>query len=491
MSAALIQNVQSIMWNSDADSGEETFALDESACDTDLHHLWHEYWLAEGEKIVWASWVAKYQNYINSEYIENLSAISESEEVKSSEKGELPELMSNLDIMESTTSEANICDATLERNEIDRQDSDNVLSPQPLEETPCDTKSASDSNANEQWQTLWNDHYEEQYNKSYTEFVNKKRKIGDDNAVTRIGSGTDNTAATDEEPQYSFYNEYNEEMNDLGLPTAFGRRKNRKEDYRNASLDNLSTSTGNSEKLDESILLDAEKPKRKRSKKKRRPLKSTAELPEEIANDKTLMKYWSKRFSLFSRFDLGIKLDRESWFSVTPEKVAAHTASKCQCDVIVDAFCGAGGNTIQFAKTCRKVIAIDIDPLKIEMAKHNAGVYGVADKIEFIVGNYMELAGSLVADVVFLSPPWGGPEYLKNDVYDIEEFLIPVPATELMAVSRRISPNVCLYLPRNSNKTQLCVLAGPGNTVEVNQEFLGPRLIAITAYYGDLFKNKE
>lgn len=487
----MIQIVQSIMWNSDADSGKETFALDESACDTDLNHLWQEYWLAEGEKIIWASWVAKYQNYISSEYIENLSVISESEEVKSSAKDELPEIMSNLDIMDSATSEIKNVDATLERNEIDQQSNDTVLSPQPVEETPCDTKSTNDVNANEQWQTLWNEHYEEQYKKSYSEFIGRKRKIGDDNLVARIGSGTDNTAATDEEPQYSFYNEHNEEMNDLGLPTAFGRRKSRKEDYRNASLDNLSTSTGNSEKLDDPNQLDAEKPKRKRPKKKRRPPKSTAELPEEIANDKTLMKYWSKRFSLFSRFDLGIKLDRESWFSVTPEKVATHTALKCQCDVIVDAFCGAGGNTIQFAKTCRRVIAIDIDPLKIEMAKHNAGVYGVADKIEFIVGNYMELAASLVADAVFLSPPWGGPEYLKNDVYDIEEFLIPVPATELMAVSRRISPNICIYLPRNSNKTQLCVLAGPGNTVEVNQEFLGPRLIAITAYYGDLFKNKD
>ena len=49
----------------------------------------------------------------------------------------------------------------------------------------------------------------------------------------------------------------------------------------------------------------------------------------------------------------------ESWFSVTPEKIAYHQAERCQCDVIVDAFCGAGGNTIQFAFTCengRKVL---------------------------------------------------------------------------------------------------------------------------------------
>jgi trimethylguanosine synthase len=32
------------------------------------------------------------------------------------------------------------------------------------------------------------------------------------------------------------------------------------------------------------------------------------------------------------------------------------------------------------------VIAIDIDPKKIEMAKQNARVYGVEDRIEFIQG---------------------------------------------------------------------------------------------------------
>lgn len=39
---------------------------------------------------------------------------------------------------------------------------------------------------------------------------------------------------------------------------------------------------------------------------------------------------------------------------MTPEKVAAHAAERCRCDVIVDGFCGVGGNSIQFAMTCLK-----------------------------------------------------------------------------------------------------------------------------------------
>lgn len=71
------------------------------------------------------------------------------------------------------------------------------------------------------------------------------------------------------------------------------------------------------------------------------------------------------------------------------------------------------------------VIAIDIDPVKIEYARHNAEIYRVADRIEFIVGDYMQLAESLKADVVFLSPPWGGPSYLSADVFDIDTMMEP------------------------------------------------------------------
>lgn len=49
---------------------------------------------------------------------------------------------------------------------------------------------------------------------------------------------------------------------------------------------------------------------RKEKKKRRRTQKLLAAgVPPEIVNDKILLKYWYKRFSLFSLFDNGIKLD--------------------------------------------------------------------------------------------------------------------------------------------------------------------------------------
>uniref|UniRef100_A0A0C9R6W2 Trimethylguanosine synthase n=1 Tax=Fopius arisanus TaxID=64838 RepID=A0A0C9R6W2_9HYME len=189
-------------------------------------------------------------------------------------------------------------------------------------------------------------------------------------------------------------------------------------------------------------------------KRRRKQNKRNVSLPVEVDDDRTLMKYWVKRYRLFSKFDQGIKLDRESWFSVTPEKIAAHIADRCQCDTIIDAFCGAGGNAIQFAFKCERVIAIDIDPSKIELAKNNARVYGVEDRIDFIVGDFFHLADKLIADVVFLSPPWGGPDYLHHETYDLNSVFKPSGGMKVFNTARKISEHVAYFLPRNIDTIQ-------------------------------------
>lgn len=99
------------------------------------------------------------------------------------------------------------------------------------------------------------------------------------------------------------------------------------------------------------------------------------------------------------------------------------------------------------------MIAVDLDPKKLDLAKHNAGIYGVADKIDFVKGDFFDLAHNLKvsffnsshfsvgfkrfffdlahnlyivqAGTVFLSPPWGGPDYLKASTYDMKTMLRP------------------------------------------------------------------
>ncbi|XP_060648283.1 LOW QUALITY PROTEIN: trimethylguanosine synthase-like [Drosophila nasuta] len=219
------------------------------------------------------------------------------------------------------------------------------------------------------------------------------------------------------------------------------------------------------------------------TKKKDQP---KSNIPKYMENNPKMMRFWYKRYKLFSRYDQGIELDAVSWYSVTPEGVAEEIAQRLACDIVVDAFCGCGGNAIQFAKTCRRVIAIDIDANKLEMAKHNAAIYGVADKIEFIHADFLQFASStrLRADAVFLSPPWGGTNYSREE-YDIEKHLLPVGATKMMQYARRISENVGIYLPRSSIIKQVVALAKEKQHREVDMNFLGSSWVAITAYFWD------
>lgn len=46
------------------------------------------------------------------------------------------------------------------------------------------------------------------------------------------------------------------------------------------------------------------------------------------------------------------------------------------------------------------VIAIDIDPVKLHCARHNARIYGVEDRIEFIQGSFFELAPRLKVNTI-------------------------------------------------------------------------------------------
>ncbi|KAG1692640.1 hypothetical protein DVH05_025120 [Phytophthora capsici] len=200
---------------------------------------------------------------------------------------------------------------------------------------------------------------------------------------------------------------------------------------------------------------------------------------------KDVVKFYLQRHVLFDRFEDGIQLDHESWYSVTPQAIAEHIAKRLACDVVVDPFSGCGGNVIQLAKTCKQVIAIDIDPEKIRMAKHNAEIYGVADKIEFIIGNSIDILPKIKADVVFLSPPWGGVKYSRKR-FSLEDMLVKgVSGLDLFAKARQVSKNIAYYLPKGTPTEDLMALA-PNEPVECEKIFLNNQLKVVTAYYGDL-----
>lgn len=161
------------------------------------------------------------------------------------------------------------------------------------------------------------------------------------------------------------------------------------------------------------------------------------------------------------------------------------------------------------------VIAMDTNATRLALAKHNAEIYGVANRIEFILADYTAFARTYSPsltrkiDVVFLSPPWGGPAYLsgsptkelstlpllaeEHPEYNLFS-IMPVPGSELFHLSRRITRNIAYFLPRNTNLEEIAALLGEEDKeekVEVEEEWMGDKLKALTCYFGGLAVGQE
>ncbi|KAI9671592.1 MAG: Trimethylguanosine synthase [Trizodia sp. TS-e1964] len=214
------------------------------------------------------------------------------------------------------------------------------------------------------------------------------------------------------------------------------------------------------------------------------------------------LKYWQQRYELFSRYDQGIWMSPEAWFSVTPEPVAKLIAkelaerSESNKSIIVDCFSGVGGNAIAFALSGRwkKVIAIERDVDVLHCAMNNARIYG-ANNIFWICGDVFEYMPKIFTqkeisqDVVFFaSPPWGGPEYMKKPVFDLQS-MYPYSLFDILTALPVGTTGVALYLPRNSDYRQL---VEKGNRCDITHYCMHRASKAIVVYYGDLcYLNKK
>ncbi|XP_042005538.1 trimethylguanosine synthase-like [Salvia splendens] len=242
-----------------------------------------------------------------------------------------------------------------------------------------------------------------------------------------------------------------------------------------------------------SVVLQPTRKQRKLLKRKAKVREKRKSMKEKKLKEKSnvtplVTKYWFQRYDLFSKYDVGIKLDEEGWFSVTPEEIASSQARRfAGAGVVIDAFSGVGGNAIQFAKVCHHVVAVEIDPKKVALASHNAKIYGVQDKIDFVVGDFFQVAPFLKGDVVFLSPPWGGPSYKAKENFTLD-LLKPKDGHSLFQVAQAITPNIVMFLPRNVDVLQaseLSWLSSPPLDIEVEENLVHGRLKGITVYFGD------
>jgi len=202
--------------------------------------------------------------------------------------------------------------------------------------------------------------------------------------------------------------------------------------------------------------------------------------------------------------------------------------------VVLDVFCGVGGNAIAFAlhEDVSLVICVDIDREKLKMAANNASKYGVdPSKLLFVEGNAIEVlrmydkgsktnsstgvAGVGVDEIetchgynisgydvlppcidsVFLSPPWGGVDYLKsgNAGFELATCITinagdskAIDGKELLELSASAAKNksVIYFLPKNVNGFDIALAswnAGYRN-MEMEQNCVNGKLKTVTIY---------
>jgi len=171
-------------------------------------------------------------------------------------------------------------------------------------------------------------------------------------------------------------------------------------------------------------------------------------------------------------------LDEEGLFSLALESVALHISEKTPGVLIADAFCGAGGSAIGFARMGKRVVAIDNNPLKLDMARHNAKLFDVEDNIEFIHGDCRDILTSLKADTVFLDPPWGGTDYNRAERFYLSDF--EPDGRMLLDLSFSLTPSVVIKLPKNFAMDEMDKL---GRAYETEQNTFNGRILHYCVYF--------
>jgi trimethylguanosine synthase len=155
--------------------------------------------------------------------------------------------------------------------------------------------------------------------------------------------------------------------------------------------------------------------------------------------------------------------------------------------VIIDIFGGVGGNSIAFALSNRwtQVIAIEKDPSVIACGQHNAAIYGACEYIKWVNDDCFSYLASNTTSidpsrtVIFASPPWGGPGYTSDAVFNLNT-MYPYSVKMIHDVCKNMDS--ALYLPRTSDLRQLAKLLPPGKKAEVVQYCMEGASKAMVAY---------
>ena len=135
--------------------------------------------------------------------------------------------------------------------------------------------------------------------------------------------------------------------------------------------------------------------------------------------------------------------------------------------VVTDATANNGGNTISFAQFFMRVNSVEIDPENYAALCGNIKEY-VIKNVLTIHADYTKIYDTLKQHVVYIDPPWGGPNYKEKDVVSFK-------------LGRYKLSTMCNMLQHH---TKLIVLKVPNNfdIVQLTTDIIYNRLMVYSIY---------
>ena len=156
-----------------------------------------------------------------------------------------------------------------------------------------------------------------------------------------------------------------------------------------------------------------------------------------------------------------IKIHENSYFSITNYYDANYISNliykyyKKKDIIITDATAHVGGNTISFGLFNYKLIhSIEIDNKCSKFLLNNINCYKLKN-IKVYNMDYLNIYLNLYQDVVFIDPPWGGPDYKKEKKIDL--FLSNINIIDIIynLFTETLTSSILLKVPFNYNKNSL------------------------------------
>lgn len=147
-----------------------------------------------------------------------------------------------------------------------------------------------------------------------------------------------------------------------------------------------------------------------------------------------------------------LKIDKVGKFSITRPRDAAvlHKAIREFVDsdthTVCDGTACVGGDTIHFSSAFREVFAWEVDTERFRALKNNINIYGIKN-VTTINGSIVNSTGE--CDLLYLDPPWGGPEYKNNGA--VELYLDGQNIKTLLVSLKKRFRQIAIKVPFNYN----------------------------------------